>query len=375
MFKKIKNLFDKKTSKSKEEKPLPVTEKPEPSKSDESGVDPKESDKKPKASVSEGETSPAEGELEESRPALKASKEKPEKSQEQTTPPLESTKPTAVSKEGKQETQPTASSEEQTIPSPESETKSEKTDTEKETSEVVPQKEKSSDPEPQAVSKEEKVPERESIKLQGLFAFKMAMTSLYDEQGRRVPVTALKYEPWIVSQIKTKEKEGYSAAQLACRPQKNNRSTRPLIKHLTPAGFKEGARFIREIRQELPEEINVGQQLSIESLKKGDRVRISSRSKGRGFSGVVKRWGFRGGSASHGSKTHRTPGSIGQCAEPARVMPGRKMPGQYGFKTVTLNSVPVVDVLPKEGMIFVKGPVSGARNTLVSLKKVETAHA
>ena len=117
----------------------------------------------------------------------------------------------------------------------------------------------------------------------------------------------------------------------------------------------------------------MGQQLSIESLKKGDWVQISSRSKGRGFSGVVKRWGFRGGPASHGSKTHRTTGSIGQCAEPARVMPGRKMPGQYGFKTVTLNSVPVVDVLPKEGMIFIKGPVSGARNTLVSLKKVEVA--
>lgn len=218
-------------------------------------------------------------------------------------------------------------------------------------------------------------PKRETITLQGLFAFKMSMTSLYDEEGRRVPVTALKYKPWVVSQIKTKEKEGYSAAQLACWPQKNNRSPRPQIKHLIPAGFREGARYLREIRQELPENIKVGQELSIESLKKGDRVKISSQSKGRGYAGVVKRWGFRGGPASHGSKIHRKTGSIGQCTEPSRVMPGRKMPGQYGFETITLNSVPVVDVLPQEGVIFVKGPVSGARNTLVSLRKVEDAHA
>ena len=226
----------------------------------------------------------------------------------------------------------------------------------------------------QTVSKPEE-PKRETIKLQGLFAFKMSMTSLYDEQGRRVSVTALKYKPWVVSQIKTKEKEGYSAAQLACGPQKNNRSTRPLIKHLAPAGFKEGARYIREIRQDLPENVKVGQELSIESLKKGDRVRISSRSKGRGYAGVVKKWGFSGGPASHGSKTHRGTGSIGQGTEPSRVIPGRKMPGQYGFETITLNSVPVVDVLPAEGVIFVKGPVSGSRNTLVSLKKVEEARA
>ena len=223
--------------------------------------------------------------------------------------------------------------------------------------------------------KKEETPQRETVKLQGLFAFKRSMTSFYDDNGFRVPVTALKYEPWVVSQIKTSEKEGYSSVQLAGLPQKNGRCKRPLTKHLAPAGFREGARFLREIRQELPEGIKVGQELSIESLKKGDRVQISSRSKGRGFSGTVKRWGFHGGPASHGSKTHRKTGSIGQCAEPARVMPGRKMPGRYGFQKITLNSVLVVDVLPAEGMIFIKGPVSGARNTLVSLRKTGEDHA
>ncbi len=209
-----------------------------------------------------------------------------------------------------------------------------------------------------------------SIKLDGLFAFKVSMTAFYDEKGGRVPVTALQYKPWKVSQIKTKEKEGYSAIQVACHPQKNKRCSKALIKHLTPAGFKEGARYIREIRQEIPEGVKIGQEISIESLKKGDRVNLTSRTKGLGFTGVMKRWNFAGGVASHGSKSHRRIGSIGQHTEPARVMAGRKMPGHCGFQKES-RFVKVVDVLSEEGMIFVKGPVPGARNTLVALQKME----
>ena len=220
-----------------------------------------------------------------------------------------------------------------------------------------------------------KEPPRPQIKLSGLFAFKMEMTSFYEE-GKVVPVTALHYEPWRVSQIKTKEKEGYDAIQLACHSQKNKRSTKPLIEHLKPAGFKEGARYIRELRLEKAlEDIQVGHELSIESLKKGDIVKVSSRSKGRGFAGVMKRWGFRGGKASHGSKSHRRPGSIGQHTEPSRVFPGRKMPGHYGHQKVCLKNVQVVDVLPEENLIFVKGAVPGSRNTLVTLRKQELKNA
>ena len=223
------------------------------------------------------------------------------------------------------------------------------------------------------VSKESKSDEK-SISLQGLFAFKMAMTSLYDEKGFMVPVTVLNYKPWNVSQIKTKAKEGYSAIQLACSPQKNKRSSRALIKHLTPAGFKEGARYVKEVRQELPEGIKVGQVVTIESLKKGDRVKITSRSKGRGFAGVMKRWGFSGGRASHGAKNHRQIGSIGQHTEPSRVFPGRKMPGHFGFRNTSYN-VEVYDVLLEEQMILIRGSIPGARNTLVSLVKRDSAHA
>lgn len=211
---------------------------------------------------------------------------------------------------------------------------------------------------------------KEAVKLEGLFAFKMSMTTFYNEKGESVPVTALKYEPCYISQIKNREKESYDAVQVAFKAQKNKRCSKALIGHLKPSGFKEGARFVKEIRQTVSEEMKPGQQLSIESLKKGDFVKISSLSKGRGFAGVMKRWNFAGGKASHGSKSHRRIGSIGQHTEPSRVMPGRKMPGQYGFKRVSHLKVPVVDVLPEEGMIFVKGPVPGAKNTLVSLKKM-----
>ena len=210
------------------------------------------------------------------------------------------------------------------------------------------------------------------LKLNSLFAFKLSMTAIYDESGVRVPVTALQYKPWTVSQIKTKEKEGYAALQLACHPQKNRRCGKPLIGHLAPAGFKHGARHIKEIRlkedSELPKSAEIGQTVSIESLKKGDIVRLSGKTKGRGFAGVMKRWGFAGGKASHGSKSHRRTGSIGQHTEPARVMPGRKMPGRYGFRELSRISS-VFDVLPEEGLILVKGPVPGARNTLISLQK------
>lgn len=216
-----------------------------------------------------------------------------------------------------------------------------------------------------------KQPPRPQIKLSGLLAFKMEMSCFY-EDGKALPVTALYYVPWRVSQIKTLKKDGYTAIQLASQPQKNKRSSKPLKGHLQPAGFKEGARFIKEIRQRnLPENIQVGHELSIESLKKGDFVKIFSQSKGRGFSGVIKRWGFHGGKASHGAKTHRKPGSIGQHAEPSRVFAGRKMPGHYGFKKVCLKKVSIVDVLPEQNMIFVKGSVPGSRHTLVTLKKEE----
>ncbi len=212
---------------------------------------------------------------------------------------------------------------------------------------------------------------KEEIKLNGLYAFKLAMSSLYTEKGQVVPVTFLKFKPWLVSQIKRKEKEGYNSVQLACVPAKNKTCSKAVKNHLSPAGLSGKSLFIREIRQKSVDNIKVGQALSIHSLQKGDRVKLQAVSKGHGFTGVVKRWGFKGGPASHGSKTHRTGGSIGNRTEPARVMPGKKMAGRYGVEKTSLKNVQVIDVISSENMIVVKGPVPGAGNGLVLLSKME----
>ncbi len=215
------------------------------------------------------------------------------------------------------------------------------------------------------------VPVQEGVKLSGLYAFKLAMSSVYDEKGHFTPVTFLEVKPWIVSQVKKADKEGYNSVQVACMPQKNNRCSKALKTHLSSAGFTEGARYVREIRQDSVENVKVGQPVSIHSIQKGDKVKVQSVSKGHGFAGVVKRWGFKGGPASHGSKTHRTSGSIGNRTEPARVMPGKKMAGHYGVEKVSLRSVQVMDVVEDKNLIVLKGPVPGARHSLVFLQSMK----
>lgn len=207
----------------------------------------------------------------------------------------------------------------------------------------------------------------QGLKLNGLFAFKEGMATIYNEQGEAVPVTVLRYEPWFVSQIKTNEADGYEAIQLACMPKKAKNSNKAEKGHLEKAGFENGAQFVKELRQSLPEGAAVGAQVSIDSLAQGDFVKITSKSKGKGFAGSMKRWNFAGGPASHGSKFHRRPGSSGNRTWPGRVMPGKKFPGHLGAETVTVRNVEIVQVIAAENVLMVKGPVPGARNTLVKL--------
>jgi large subunit ribosomal protein L3 len=205
--------------------------------------------------------------------------------------------------------------------------------------------------------------------LNGLFAFKEGMATIYNDKGEAVPVTVLRYENWKVSQVKTNEKDGYEAVQIASVPKKSKNANSAEVGHLKGAGFETGARFVREIRQASPEGVQVGDTVSINSLVKGDVVKITATSKGRGFQGSVRRWGFAGGPATHGSKFHRRPGSSGNRTWPGRVMPGKKFPGHWGDETITVKNVVIVDVLANEGVLFVKGPVPGAKNTLVKLVK------
>lgn len=212
----------------------------------------------------------------------------------------------------------------------------------------------------------------EGVKLEGLYAFKVGMTSVYGESGENIPVTVLKYEPFVISQIKTEDTDGYQAVQIACRPKKARRTGRAEKGHLSKTSFENGAQVIREIRQAVPEGAEVGGKVTIESLAKGDKLKMTAKSKGHGFAGGMKRWDFGGGPASHGSGFHRRPGSIGNRTWPGRVLPGKKMAGHYGDEVITVRNVEVVDVLKEESVVLVRGGVPGARNTLVKLVKEAT---
>lgn len=221
----------------------------------------------------------------------------------------------------------------------------------------------------EAQTQNETQPVAAGLQLNGLFAFKEGMATIYTDKGEAIPVTVLRYENWKVSQIKTTAKDGYAAIQIASVPKKSKNSTASEIGHVKAAGFETGARFLREIRQEIPAELKVGDSVSINSLVKGDVVKITSKSKGHGFQGSVRRWNFAGGPATHGSKFHRRPGSSGNRTWPGRVMPGKKFPGHWGDETITVKNVVVIDVLANEGVLLVKGPVPGHKNTLVKLVK------
>jgi len=218
-------------------------------------------------------------------------------------------------------------------------------------------------------SEQKKQPEQKTdpIKLNTLFAFKVGMTNVY-EKNQMIPVTVVQYKTARVTQIKTKEKEGYTSVQVALESSK--KANKALQNHLNKAGFKNKAVYVREVRGALPEGVHVGQKVSIDSLQKGDKIFVSGISKGHGFAGVVKRWGFGGGPASHGAEKHRTTGSIANTATQGRVFPGKKMPGHFGCDRITQKSR-VVDILPDQGAILIQGPVPGAGNSLVEIRKQE----
>lgn len=208
----------------------------------------------------------------------------------------------------------------------------------------------------------------DAVELNGLFTFKVGMSAIFEE-GERIPVTILKYEPMVVSQVKTKESDGYSSVQVAFVPSRASRVTGAQKKKLGKAGFENGARFVRELRAN-EVSAQVGQKVALTSIKKGDTVKLTSKSRGRGFSGAVERWNFNGGPATHGSGFHRRPGSVGNRTWPGRVIPGKRMAGQYGDETTTIKKVEVVDVIAEENVVLVRGSVPGARNSLVRLMKV-----
>ncbi len=162
----------------------------------------------------------------------------------------------------------------------------------------------------------------------GLLGKKLGMTSIFTPDGRYLPVTVIEAGPCTITQIKTKTTDGYDAIQLGFDEQKKNRITKPLLGHFAKSGDK-CFRVVREFRIEQPEAFKLGDEIRLDIFKVGDRVKISGMSKGRGFSGTIKRHGFHRGPKTHGSKNYREPGSIGQNTWPARVIKGKRLPGRY----------------------------------------------
>jgi large subunit ribosomal protein L3 len=200
---------------------------------------------------------------------------------------------------------------------------------------------------------------------------KIGMTRYFLDEGRSVPVTILKVGPCVVVQKKTTEKDGYEAIQIGFESQKEERLSKPLRGHFKASGGS-GFKHLREFKVDQSDAFDLGQEIKADIFSVGDVVSVRGKSKGRGFTGVIKRWGFSGGKDTHGCRSHRVPGSIGASASPSRVFKGRKLPGRMGFQQTTIKNLKIVDVRPEMDMIAIEGAVPGSRNSLVEVSALGT---
>lgn len=192
------------------------------------------------------------------------------------------------------------------------------------------------------------------------------MTRIFTENGQVVPVTVIQAGPCVVVQRKTTERDGYEAVQIGYEQRKRRRTNSPMTGHFEGRGISP-LRYLREFRLSDDEDYEEGQELTVEVFAEGQLVDVSATSKGRGFAGVIKRHGFHGGPASHGSKVHRAPQSAG-ATDAQRVFPGQRMPGHMGNERVTIRGLAVVGVDPEDHLLLVKGGVPGPKGGLVEIR-------
>ncbi len=205
--------------------------------------------------------------------------------------------------------------------------------------------------------------------IEGLIGKKVGMTELFDEEGNAMAATVIMAGPCTVIQKKTKVKDGYSALQLGlveAKPKK--RPTKPLAGHFVKSGIPP-TRILREVRFEEKSEVKEGDQFFVDIFKVGEKVDVVGTSKGRGFAGVFKRWGFKGGKGSHGSMFHRRPGSVGASSWPSRVIKGRKLPGHMGDERQTARNLTVIQADKENNILVVKGACPGANGGYLLIKK------
>ena len=202
--------------------------------------------------------------------------------------------------------------------------------------------------------------------MKGILGRKIGMTSVFAKNGKLIPVTVIEVEPNIVSQIKTKEKDGYDAIQLAAFEKREKLANKPEIGHLKKANTTP-KRFLREIRGVDVTNYSLGSELKADIFTEGEIVDVTGTSKGKGFQGVIKRWNQSRGPMGHGSQYHRGVGSLGTLL-PMRVIPGKKMPGHMGCEQVTIQNLEIIQVDIENNVILVKGNVPGPKKSLVLIK-------
>ncbi len=203
----------------------------------------------------------------------------------------------------------------------------------------------------------------------GLLGRKVGMTQIYQENGAVVPITVLECGPCTVLQVRTPDKDGYHAWQLGFADKKRKKATQAERGHAKKVGG-EPKRFVREVRQNGPTEVNAGQILTVELFSPINHVDVTGTSKGRGYAGVIKRHGFHGLRATHGVKRmHRHPGSSGPSADPARTQKGIRKPGQFGNAQVTVRNLEVVRIDLENNLLLIKGAVPGPNGGFITVRQ------
>ena len=203
--------------------------------------------------------------------------------------------------------------------------------------------------------------------INAIYGKKIGMTQLFDEDGKVIPVTVIEAAPNKVCQVKTTATDGYEAVQLGFGTIKEQKVNKPMAGHFAKQGV-EPVRYLREVRVADGAEHTVGEEVTVANFAEVKKVDVTGTSKGNGFAGVMRRYGFGGGPGGHGAHFHRAPGSVGQCAYPSRVFKGVRLPGHMGCDTVTTKNLEVVRVDEDMNLIMLKGAVPGGKNGVVRIR-------
>ena len=205
----------------------------------------------------------------------------------------------------------------------------------------------------------------------GVIGKKVGMTQIFDEQGLAIPVTVIKVDETVVTQVKTVDTDGYNASQVGTVAAKEKHLTKAQLGHFKKNNLS-NYRHLQEFRVENPQDYKVGDKVELSVLENVEKVDVTGKSIGKGFQGTVKRWNFGRGPMAHGSKNHREPGSIGAGTTPSRVIKGKRMAGNMGNERVTITKLKLVKVDSANGLVLVKGSVPGCEGRLVTIVPTRT---